>query len=409
LRKVRANGRPRFILSIAALFLALLSVPAFPASGDTRLEVYDLRHYTHPNFTRIVVDIGGLREYTYGESRDPDRIVINIYQAKLNSILQGEVITPRCDYLSGVRIVQHDAMTVRVAADLDFDRIKSYRVWYLPDPFRILLDIYPKEAAQVSSQPQIGPAGPETPRPPQPSTSGYSLARQLGLGVQTVVIDPGHGGTDPGCLGAGGQKEKDLVLDLALKLQKLLTAAGLSVIMTRESDIFIPLEKRTVLANQIKADLFISIHANASFNRQRTGVETFFLNFSPDASVNEIAALENATSTKTLGEMTNILKKIAQNSKIMESRDLAEKVQRNLVRYMSKFYSEVKDLGAKGGPFWVLIGGDMPSVLVEVSHLSNSAEEKRMKDETYRQRIAEGIAEGVQVYRQSLGKGRNGK
>jgi len=409
LRKVRANGRPLFILPIAALVLAFLSVPASPASRDTRLEVYDLRHYTHPNFTRIVVDIGGLREYTSGESHDPDRIIISIYQAKLNSILQGEVITPRCDYLSGVRIVQHDAITVRVVADLDFDRIKSYRVWYLPDPFRILLDIYPKEAAQVSSQPQIGPAGPETPQPPQPSTSGYSLARQLGLGIETVVIDPGHGGTDPGCLGAGGQKEKDLVLDLALKLQKLLTAAGLKVIMTRESDIFIPLEKRTVLANQIKADLFLSVHANASFNRQRTGVETFFLNFSPDASVNEIAALENATSTKTLGEMTNILKKIAQNSKIMESRDLAEKVQRNLVRYMSKFYGEVKDLGAKGGPFWVLIGGDMPSVLVEVSHLSNSTEEKRMKDETYRQRIAEGIAEGVQTYRQSLGKGRNGK
>jgi len=395
-------------LALAALLV--LFAPALPgAARDARIEVYDLRHYTHPNFTRIVVDIGGLREYTYGEAHEPDRIVINIYQAKLNPILQGEIISPRCDYLSQVRIAQTDAITVRVAVDLSFDRIKNYRVYYLPDPFRIVLDIYPKEAAELSTTPRLKPAEPDTPQPPEPSSSGYSLARQLGLGIQTVVIDPGHGGLDPGCLGMGGEKEKDLVLDISLKLQKLLVAAGLNVIMTRESDIFMPLEKRTVLANQKKADLFLSVHANASFNRQRTGIETFYLNFSPDPSVNEVAARENATSTKTLGEMTDILKKIAQNSKIMESRDLAEKVQRNLVQYLSKFYHEVKDLGAKGGPFWVLIGGDMPSVLVEVSHLSNSAEEARMKDETYRQRIAAGIVEGLLTYRQSLGKGKNGR
>jgi N-acetylmuramoyl-L-alanine amidase len=394
-------------LALAALLV--LFAPALPgAARDARIEVYDLRHYTHPNFTRIVVDIGGLREYTYGEAHEPDRIVINIYQAKLNPILQGEIITPRCDYLSQVRIAQSDAITVRVAVDLSFDRIKSYRVYYLPDPFRIVLDIYPKEATDVPPT-AIKPGEPDAPRPADPTALGYSMARQLGLGVRTVVIDPGHGGLDPGCLGLAGQKEKDVVLDVALRLRKLLEAAGLNVVMTRESDIFIKLESRCVPANNMKADLFVSIHANASFNRQRAGVETFFLNFSPDQTVNETAARENATTTRRLGEMMDILKKIALNSKIPESRDLAEKIQRNLIQYLSKYYGGIKDLGAKGGPFWVLIGSDMPSVLVEVSHLSNSAEEARLKDETYRQRIAEGIARGILAYRESLGKGKNGR
>ncbi len=378
------------------------------ASIDTRMEVYDLRQYTHPNFTRIVVDIGGLREYTYDELHSPDRIFINIYQAKLNPILQGEVITPNCGYLSQVRIAQRDTITVRLVVDLSFDRIKSYRVYYLPDPFRIVLDIYPKGAddAPAQSLPATKPGETTAPRPPDPTASGYSLARQLALDVRKVVIDPGHGGTDPGCLGLAGLKEKDIVLDIALKLQKLLTEAGLEVIMTRETDIFIKVENRCIPANNIKADLFVSIHANASFNKARAGIETFYLNFSPDQAVNETAAMENATTTKRLGEMMDILKKIALNSKIPESRALAERIQKSLVQYLSGFYGGIKDLGAKGGPFWVLIGSDMPSVLVEVSHLSNSADEARLKDDLYRRRIAEAIARGILAYRESLGKGK---
>lgn len=424
-RPVFAFGLLVLLLSAAVPLAA--PPPDPPPSTDTRIEVYGLRHYVHPNFTRIVVDVGGLREFTYGELHGPDRIFINIYQAKLNPILHGENIVPSCAYLSQVRIAQRDSYTVRLVADMSFDRIKSYRVYYLPDPFRIVLDIYPQGAADIppaavkpgSAEAKPGPAeakpGPteakpgtaDTPRPPDPTAAGYSLARQLALDVKTVVIDPGHGGTDPGCLGLAGQKEKDIVLDIALKLKDLLAGAGLDVILTRETDIFIPVENRCVPANQKLADLFISIHANASLKRQRAGIETFYLNFSPDAAVNETAARENATSTKRLGEMMAIVKKIAQNSKILESRDLAEKVQRSMIRHMSKYYGGVKDLGAKGGPFWVLIGSDMPSILVEVSHLSNSAEEARLKDETYRRRMAEAIARGVLDYRESLGKGKS--
>jgi N-acetylmuramoyl-L-alanine amidase len=232
------------------------------------------------------------------------------------------------------------------------------------------------------------------------------MARQLGLGVRTIVIDPGHGGIDPGCLDDAGHLEKEVNLDISLRLKALLAARkDIDVILTRETDIHVPLETRTVLANQKKADLFISIHVNAFTDKRRRGIETFFLNFSPDMRVNELAARENATTTKTIGEMDKIIKKIVETSKVIESRELAQKIQANLVQYLSRQYSEIKDLGTRGGPFWVLIGSGMPAVLVEVSHFSNPKEAARLMDPSYRQKIAQGIFDGVLDYIQSLGKG----
>ncbi|HEX9902639.1 MAG TPA: N-acetylmuramoyl-L-alanine amidase [Acidobacteriota bacterium] len=397
-------------------FLLTAAPPSLPAAASPLVEVYNLRYYTHPNFTRIVLDLGELREYTYGELHAPDRLFVDIFAAKLNPILHGQSYSTGTDYLSHIRIAQRDRGIVRLAVDLDFSKIKSYRVYYLPDPFRIVMDIYPgapspaakKEAAPPETKPasEIKAKSEAKPQPAQPTTSGYTLVRQLGLGIRSIVIDPGHGGTDPGCLGRNGEQEKDLVLDVCLRLQKLLAAVkDLQVLLTRETDIFIPLENRTVTANQNQADLFISVHANSSLNPKRTGIETFYLNFSPDPAVMEIAARENATSTNTISKMKTIVPKIFQNEKISESRDLAEKVQRSLILHLSRFYGDVQSLGAKGGPFWVLIGGDMPSVLVEISHLSNAQEAARLKDETYRQRIADGIYQGIMAYMQSLGKG----
>jgi len=223
------------------------------------------------------------------------------------------------------------------------------------------------------------------------------MVRQLGLGIERIVIDPGHGGEDPGCIGKKGLLEKDVVLDVARRLKKLLDQKNnLEVILTRDSDIFIPLENRTVIANQKEADLYISIHANASRSKKRKGVETFYLNFSLDPSVNEIAARENATSQKNISKMKEIIQKIVRNSKIVESKELAEKIQKNLVGSLSQQYKDVKDLGVKGGPFWVLIGvEDVPSVLVEISHLSNPREELRLKSPQYRQQVAQGIFKGI--------------
>ncbi len=392
---------------LAVLFLGASAGTPGGAAVPALVEVYGLRHYTHPNFTRIVVDLGDLREYTYGELHAPDRLFVDILQAKLNPILHGQAYALGADYLTQIRIAQRDRGIVRLVVDLDFAKVKSYRVYYLPDPFRIVMDIYPGQPSPTAAK-ESPPAEPKDElkiKPAEPSTGGYSLARQLGLGIRTIVLDPGHGGTDPGCVGRGGDKEKDLVLDVCLRLQKLLAEVqDLEVVLTRETDIFIPLENRTVIANQKKADLFVSVHANASLNPQRTGVETFYLNLSLDPAVDEIAARENASSTKSIGQMKDILTKIVQNSKIVESRALAEKIQRNLVAALSRDYSDIRNLGVKGGPFWVLIGGNMPSVLVEISHLSNAQEAKRLKEEPYRQTIAQGIYDGLMDYMHSLGK-----
>lgn len=386
----------KFVWMSTIFALAFFCFSLSSGENDQKIEIYSLRSYTHPSYTRIVVDIGTLREYSFNELREPDRIYVDIYQTKLNPILHGKTFLVKNAYLSQIRIAQKTTSTVRVVTDLDFQKVKRYRVFHLFDPFRIVIDIYPDSPALKTS-----PA-----KPPQPAKSGYSIARQLGLGIQRIVIDPGHGGEDPGCIGKKGLQEKNIVLDVSRRLKKLLSQNnGIEVILTRESDIFVPLENRTVIANQKQADLYISIHANANRSKKRSGVETFFLNFSQDPSVNEIAARENATSSKNISEMKEIIKKIVQNSKIVESKDLAERIQKNLVISLSQKYKNVKDLGVKGGPFWVLIGGEMPSILVEISHLSNLREEEMLKSSRYRQQIAQGIYQGILEYIHSLGKG----
>jgi len=370
-----------------------------PPAADVA-EVYNLRHFVHPNFTRIVVDVGVLREYAFQELKASSQLVVDILQARLNPIVPEEVIPARAGYIKDIRIVQKSPTTVRLTADLDYARVLRTRVFHVFDPFRIVIDITPETKPPASAK------TPPAPKPAEPTRSGYTMARSLGLGVKTIVLDPGHGGIDPGCLNAAGVKEKDLTLDIALKLRDILKAnTSLDVVLTRETDIHVPLENRTVIANQRRADLFLSIHVNAFRLKDRRGIETFFLNFSADPAVNELAARENATTTKTIGEMDKIVRKIVQNTKIIESRDLAQKLQASLVQYLSRRYAGVKNLGTKGGPFWTLLGSEIPSVLVEVGHLTNAEEGRRLQDPAYRREIARGISEGIAAYLKSLGKG----
>ncbi len=255
----------------------------------------------------------------------------------------------------------------------------------------------------VSRATQAEPATSEAAAPPvRNSTGGFSIARQLGLGVSRIVIDAGHGGHDPGTQ-AHGVVEAELVLDVALRVEKLLQKVqGVEVILTRRTDDFIALQERTVIANRENADLFLSIHANANNSALARGVETYFLNFASNLSAAAVAARENAASGQAMGALPDIVKAIALNNKLDESRDFATQVQHAMVERLRGTNKTLKDLGVKQAPFVVLIGAAMPSVLAEISFVTNPQEAKLLKSNAYRQRIAEALFDAIRKYQTSL-------
>jgi N-acetylmuramoyl-L-alanine amidase len=270
----------------------------------------------------------------------------------------------------------------------------------------------PRSRPTVLAEPQIVlPARPTTPPeaaapPPEPPNAnragGFSIARQLGLGVSRIVIDPGHGGHDPGAQ-VKGLDEADLTLDIALRLEELLQKeAGLQVVLTRRENVYVPLEERTAIANREEADLFLSIHANASRNPSARGVETYFLSFASSPEAEAVAARENSASAGEMRQLPDIIKAIALNNKLDESRDLAGMVQEALISRLQRSNRNVRNLGVKKAPFVVLIGAAMPSVLAEVSFLTNRQELVLLKNAAYKQRIAEALHAAVTRYRRSL-------
>jgi N-acetylmuramoyl-L-alanine amidase len=272
----------------------------------------------------------------------------------------------------------------------------------------------PRTATSEPARPVPAPAPPPVrqtalptppPEPPVANRAGsFSLARQLGLGARRIVIDAGHGGHDPGTIGRGGLQEKDLVLDVALRLERLVRQElGTDVILTRSTDVFVPLEERTAIANSRGADLFLSIHANASRNARARGIETYFLNFARSAHAEEVAARENAISPATLKDLQNLLKAIALNSKIDESRDFAAAVQENMVQGLRPHHT-VSDRGVHTAPFYVLIGANMPAVLAEIAFVSNPEDERQLKKPDYRETLARSLLSGVRSYLEALNR-----
>ncbi|MCU1285858.1 MAG: N-acetylmuramoyl-L-alanine amidase [Acidobacteriales bacterium] len=243
-----------------------------------------------------------------------------------------------------------------------------------------------------------------TVRTAEPTASGErSLIRALGLKIGRIVIDAGHGGHDTGTIGPHGLMEKDLVLDVALRLGKLLESKlGAEVVYTRDDDTFIPLETRTAIANKHQADLFISVHANSSRDASARGVETYYLNFTSNADALEVAARENAVSQKSVFELQDLVKKIALKEKIEESREFATDVQRALHAGLTTKSSAMRDRGVKKAPFVVLIGANMPSILAEISFVSNPGDEKRLQTPEHRQKIADSLFKGVSRYADGL-------
>jgi N-acetylmuramoyl-L-alanine amidase len=249
------------------------------------------------------------------------------------------------------------------------------------------------------------PATPvETALPAKRNASGdRSMIRALGLKVGRIVLDPGHGGHDTGSVGPQGLREKDLVLDVAQRLGQLVeTRMGSEVIFTRSDDTFIPLERRTAIANEAKADLFLSIHANSSPLRNAAGVETYYLNFTTSRSALDLAARENSGSERSIYELQGLLEKIALKDKVEESREFATRVQTAMYSLSAKTDTRSKDRGIKKAPFVVLIGASMPSVLAEIGFVSNARDESVMRREEYRERIAEALFKGISNYANSL-------
>ncbi|MFO7601394.1 MAG: N-acetylmuramoyl-L-alanine amidase [Candidatus Desulfacyla sp.] len=374
----------------------------------SRVHVKDIRHWSTPNYTRVVIDLEGPVAYEHHLLKaDPDhdkprRIYMDLKNARIPKGIDSAVPI-KSDLLQGARAGQYTLDTVRVV--LDIERISGYKVFHLYDPFRIVVDVQGLKDADTKPQPQLTTQKRDVRRgirkeeAPDPTVS---LARQLGLTVKRIVIDPGHGGKDPGCR-IGGRYEKDITLDIArLLAQKLREKIGCEVFLTRDKDIFLSLEQRTAIANMQKADLFISLHVNAHKDQRIHGLETYFLNMATDQSAVLVAARENATSEKSISDLQTILNDLMLNTKINESSRLAHNVQNGMVGGVSKSYAGIRSLGVKQAPFYVLIGAEMPAVLVEVGFLSNRRERERLVDKKYQKSITDGIYAGIRSYIKSI-------
>lgn len=354
-----------------------------------------VRFWSNENYTRVVVETSApvrFKEHVLkAEGSLPPRLYVDLFDCRIPPTYQNP-ITISDGLLKRSRAAQFDPSTARVVIDLE--TFSQYKIFSLHEPFRVVIDITgtrQNEPAAAVKQQRAWQADKE-----------FTLAEQLGLGVRTIVIDPGHGGKDPGAVGRNGVLEKDVVLKVALKTRDALRKKGYRVVLTRSTDIFLPLEERTAIANTENADLFLSIHANSAPNRKARGLETYYLSLATSKEEKQAAALENAVSTKQLSELQNILSDIMKNSKIEESRKFAGTLQHSLAGGMQKRFSRVKDLGVKKAPFFVLIGAQMPAVLAEVAFLSNTEEEKRLRSDNYLAALAIELANGVDSYNRSL-------
>jgi N-acetylmuramoyl-L-alanine amidase len=348
----------------------------------------------HPqNTTRIVFNMEGIDGYSVFTLYSPFRLLIDFKAAAPPT----GVLTPS-ELAPIVTAARTDPIPLALVASVPVPPLTP-PVLAKPAPERLDPPSRPLASRPVVLASPIPPALPST-----NSDGKFSLARQLGLGVSRIVIDAGHGGHDPGAQ-SNGISEAELVLDVAMRLSRLMQKQpGIEVVMTRDTDVFIPLEERTAIANREGADFFLSIHANASRNPRARGVETYFLNFASNPDAEAVAARENSASGRAMRSLPDIVRAIALNNKIDESRDFADLVQRSMVRRLASRNKQLKDLGVKQAPFVVLIGAAMPSVLAEISFVTNKQDGQLLKTGGYRQQIAEALLDAVLRYQQSLKK-----
>ncbi|MBK9168007.1 MAG: N-acetylmuramoyl-L-alanine amidase [Bryobacterales bacterium] len=417
-----------------------------PRSKTAR--VSSVRHWSLTDMTRIAVEVTG--EFTFKTDRlaSPERLFFDIAGAVSGMPTKGIHAIPVTDPLiRQIRVGENQRRVTRVV--LDLKQPVEFSAAMVKNPHRLMIELRPagqaRELPEITEAPPARPervaakgtmpeemsaadlaaaelatltataaaAEPEpaaTPAPTPPVATaarlpknGNSLIRALGLKLGRVVIDPGHGGHDHGSTGKKGVVEKELTLDLAKRVGALIEERlGAEVVYTRSEDAFVPLEARTAMANDRKADLFLSIHANSSPYASVSGVETYYLNLTTSRAELQIAARENATSNKSIHELTDIIQKITLNDKILESREFATSVQNALYQMARKSNPKARNRGVKKAPFVVLLGATMPSVLVEIGFVSNPAEEALLAKASHRQTLAEALYQGVAKYAETL-------
>lgn len=364
------KGVLQYFATLTLLFLTTSSI------ASEQIDVKGIRYWSSPDYTRVVVDLSGSIEFSTNRLSDPDRIYFDLKNSKLKKEIKTTL--PVGDgMLKAVRAGQFDSNTVRVV--LDLAKITDFYTFILDNPARLVIDVH---------------------------GMGKVKRPEATVTKRRIVIDPGHGGHDPGAMGPSGLYEKDVVLDIAMKLKETLSADPLNeVFLTRETDRFIPLEERTAIANNKDADLFVSIHANANPVRRVKGIETYLLNWTSDEEAMRVAARENKISLKKMKEMHRqmdivgmIKNDLLRQNKRDESIKLAHFIQRSMISTLNNDYKTRLDLGVKQALFYVLFGAKMPSVLVEVSFISNPQEEKLLAKESYRMQIAKAIAQGLNTY-----------
>ncbi|MFZ7125594.1 MAG: N-acetylmuramoyl-L-alanine amidase [Desulfobacterales bacterium] len=369
------------------------------ASGIGGMQrVTGLRFWSNPSYTRVVIDADEKTPYFHHllkkdpDLKKPQRLYVDISNCRLGRDIP-KLIDINDNLLIATRAGQFSSDTVRVVVDIK--SFRTYKIFSLMNPFRIIIDVWGEDPGR--SSPQVAARGSGAINGKLPPSA---LAKQLALGVSRVVVDPGHGGKDPGAPGyLKGVQEKHITLQIGKRVaQKIRERIGAEVLMTRTTDQYLTLEERTAFANTKNADLFISIHTNAHRNRDAYGTETYFLNLATDEDAIRVAAMENATSAKNISDLQTILTDLMQNAKINESSRLATYVQTSMSGKLASRYQQVKNLGVKQAPFYVLLGAQMPAVLVETAFISNPRECKRLLDPQYQDHLADAIVDGVERY-----------
>jgi N-acetylmuramoyl-L-alanine amidase len=411
------------------------------SSSDNDLSyVLPVKYWSSDNYTRVVIMASGPVDYKdilLKETKDtPRRLYIDFSKSYIEPQYRSPV--PIEDgLLRSIRTGQFNSDTVRVV--LDIESIDNYKIFNLTDPFRVVIDVRgKKETAEITATKVAAPfaivktqkkvklpivtskvsemiilrenkkiavstsvteTGAKAKVEDLVGAMKLSLAQQLGLGVKKIVIDPGHGGKDPGAI-AFGLKEKDIVLDIAKKLAPVIEKElGCEVLLTRDSDVFISLEERTAIANSENADLFVSLHINAHTSANVRGIETYYLNLTADAGAMRVAARENSTSTHQMSDLQDILSDIMKNSKMSESSRLAQQVHNSiLTKAKSNGFGDIRNLGVKQAPFYVLIGAEMPAILIEIAFISNEEDVRNLQDANFITMLTQEIAYGIKTY-----------